>query len=61
MTKVISPLINCQKCKRLVKFRNENKKKHSTWHNAPVPSFGKINMSCSSETSTPMERLYDGE
>jgi len=43
MTKVISPLINCQKCKRLVKFRNENKKKHSTWHNAPVPSFGKIN------------------
>ena len=43
MTKVISPLINCQKCKRLVKFRNENKIKYSNWHNAPVPSFGKMN------------------
>ncbi|MEE2705201.1 MAG: uracil-DNA glycosylase [Pseudomonadota bacterium] len=43
MPKLILPSVNCQKCKRLVEFRNENKKKFPEWHNAPVPSFGDIN------------------
>ena len=33
---------NCDKCERLVCFRNENRKKFLTYHNAPVSSFGEI-------------------
>ena len=32
------PSKNCSKCGRLKKFRDENKKKHPLWFNAPVPS-----------------------
>lgn len=32
--------IDCALCPRLVAFRQENQKKHPTFYNAPVPSFG---------------------
>lgn len=40
--KLKEPNKNCSKCNRLKKFRNENKKKHPTWFNAPVPSIIEI-------------------
>ena len=33
---------NCPLCPRLVAFREENRKKFPTWHNAPVPAFGSL-------------------
>ena len=33
---------NCQKCKRLAAFIQEQKQAHPRWHNGPVPSFGPI-------------------
>lgn len=33
---------NCSLCPRLVAFREENRLKFSTYHNAPVPSFGEL-------------------
>ena len=40
---MICPQKNCSLCPRLVEFRNQNKIKFPTYHNAPVPSFGSIN------------------
>ena len=37
-----NPDKNCSKCARLVCFRNENRQKFPTYHNAPVCSFGSI-------------------
>lgn len=34
------PPRNCQCCPRLVSFREEARRQHPEWHNAPVPSFG---------------------
>jgi uracil-DNA glycosylase family 4 len=31
---------DCPHCARLVALRNEHRKTHPDWHNAPVPSFG---------------------
>lgn len=33
---------NCKNCQRLVLFREDNKKKFPTYHNAPVPAFGDL-------------------
>ena len=33
---------DCPLCPRLVGFRDENRKRFPTWHNAPVPAFGSI-------------------
>jgi uracil-DNA glycosylase family 4 len=35
----------CTLCARLAKFRSRNREKFSDWHNAPVPSFGKLDAS----------------
>ena len=40
---IIQPNIKCGQCRRLYKFRLENAKKYTDWHNAPVTSFGDIN------------------
>ncbi len=40
---IIQPDIKCGQCRRLYKFRLENAKKYTDWHNAPVTSFGDIN------------------
>lgn len=32
----------CQRCPRLVAFRERNRAEHPDWHNAPVPSFGDL-------------------
>jgi uracil-DNA glycosylase family 4 len=37
-----SPEKNCDRCPRLVDFRQSNRIKFSDWHNAPVESFGPI-------------------
>lgn len=37
-----SPDNDCQICPRLCGYRNQNKKEHPTFFNAPVPSFGSI-------------------
>lgn len=37
------PTAECNKCPRLLKFRQENKLKYPSYHNAPVESFGDIN------------------
>lgn len=34
------PGIDCPLCPRLKDYREENRAAYSTWHNAPVPSFG---------------------
>ncbi len=36
----IDPPLDCDKCPRLVEFRNANKAAHPDWFNAPVPAFG---------------------
>jgi uracil-DNA glycosylase family 4 len=36
------PATDCPLCPRLVAFRNANRDKNPTWHNAPVPSFGDL-------------------
>ncbi len=33
---------DCRLCPRLVAFRHANRKAHSDWHNAPVPSFAPV-------------------
>ena len=33
---------DCPLCPRLVAFREDNRKKFPTWHNAPVPAFGSL-------------------
>ena len=33
---------DCPLCPRLVGFREDNRKKFPTWHNAPVPAFGSL-------------------
>jgi len=33
---------DCPLCPRLVEFRQDNRKKHGDWHNAPVPAFGPL-------------------
>lgn len=38
-----SPRNDCSLCERLCSFRNINKQKFPTYHNAPVPSFGNLN------------------
>jgi uracil-DNA glycosylase family 4 len=43
MTTLLVPDKDCQKCKRLVKFRNSNRQLFTDWYNSPVPSFGNIN------------------
>jgi uracil-DNA glycosylase family 4 len=35
-----APPRDCQRCPRLVAFREEQRTRHPDWHNAPVPSFG---------------------
>lgn len=37
------PPCNCEKCSRLVAFREQNKIKFPNYHNAPVESFGTLN------------------
>ncbi len=37
------PKYNCNKCPRLVDFRNNNKIKFPNYHNGPVESFGSLN------------------
>ncbi len=34
------PPRDCRLCPRLVAYREENRRRHPRWHNAPVPSFG---------------------
>ena len=41
--KFMQPKINCTLCPRLCKFREQNQKHYTDWHNAPVESFGDIN------------------
>jgi uracil-DNA glycosylase len=36
----VVPSPNCPLCPRLVDFRGEQRRAHSDWFNAPVPSFG---------------------
>ena len=42
MTTPPLPSRDCPLCPRLVAFREENRKKFPTWHNAPVPAFGSL-------------------
>ena len=37
---VNGPGRECSLCPRLVAYRDQNRKNHPDWHNAPVPSFG---------------------
>src|SRR5580704_14374575 len=37
-----APPHNCPLCPRLAGFRADNRKKHTDWFNAPVPSFGPL-------------------
>jgi uracil-DNA glycosylase family 4 len=39
------PEAGCTLCARLAKFRAENRTKFVDWHNAPVPSFGRLDAS----------------
>ena len=39
----IEPAGDCRLCTRLNDFRQDNRKAHPEWHNAPVPSFGPLN------------------
>ena len=39
----MQPEINCNLCPRLYRFRKQNQKQYTDWHNAPVESFGDIN------------------
>ncbi len=41
--KIIYPKKNCSYCPRLINYRKLYTIKKPNWHNAPVPSFGKIN------------------
>ena len=41
--KFMQPKINCNLCPRLYRFRKQNQKQYTDWHNAPVESFGDIN------------------
>lgn len=36
----VCPALNCDKCSRLVDFRNQNRQKFPHYHNAPVEPFG---------------------
>jgi len=45
MTIEHSPGRDCPLCPRLVAFREETRRKHPDWHNAPVPSFGSLDAS----------------
>lgn len=36
------PLPDCPECPRLVAYRQANRSRFATWHNAPVPSFGDL-------------------
>lgn len=36
------PPHDCGRCARLLTFRQQNRKAEPAWHNAPVPSFGKL-------------------
>ncbi len=38
----LCPGQDCPRCPRLVAFRQDNRRKHPGWHNAPVPSFGAL-------------------
>ena len=40
MTSPQEPSSDCPLCPRLAAFRNDNRKKHPDWFNAPVPCFG---------------------
>ncbi len=40
MTSPQEPSPDCPLCPRLAAFRNDNRKKHPDWFNAPVPCFG---------------------
>jgi len=40
-----SPSRDCALCPRLVSFREDNRRKFPTWHNAPVGSFGGLDAS----------------
>jgi uracil-DNA glycosylase len=44
---------DCARCPRLVSFRTANRKSEPTWHNGPVPSFGR-------ESSTSVRLLIVG-
>lgn len=39
---VLCPAKNCARCSRLVEFRRSNQEKYSSYHNAPVESFGDL-------------------
>jgi uracil-DNA glycosylase len=38
----MNPDRDCSLCQRLVTYREENRIKEPSWHNAPVPSFGAL-------------------
>lgn len=38
----IEPKRGCRLCPRLAAYRDDNRRKESNWHNAPVPSFGAL-------------------
>ncbi len=42
MSSVVLPDRNCPRCARLVEFRETNRGKFPTWHNAPVAPFGSL-------------------
>ena len=42
MSALTLPDKNCPLCPRLVEFREANRAKFPTWHNAPVPPFGSL-------------------
>jgi uracil-DNA glycosylase family 4 len=41
----MEPARDCPKCERLAAFRMTQRTAHADWHNAPVPSFGKMDAS----------------
>jgi uracil-DNA glycosylase family 4 len=42
MMSFAGPKNNCDLCVRLCEYRESNKNKYSSYHNAPVPSFGSL-------------------
>jgi uracil-DNA glycosylase family 4 len=42
VSSVVLPDRNCPRCARLVEFRETNRGKFPTWHNAPVAPFGSL-------------------
>ena len=68
----VQPPQDCSLCPRLVDFRNENRREYPHYHNAPVPSFGRIDASLlvvglapglkgANQTGRPFTRDYAGD